>query len=167
MLSISGSLTLPYFRDNPLAMSDEHVPANRNEAFESELRSMLEAREREKDDQRQQTSKRFTIILIASAVVIAGAVMLFPSKSQEAVAPLVVKPLVPAASALPNPLNPDPNNTDPGLAHDLKPFSIDKDHLGGQSEDIRFAMQLMNFMDAPQLKKMLPIKEESEPPKKP
>jgi hypothetical protein len=149
-------------------MSDEHVQANPHEAFEAELRSMLEAREREKDSERQQTSRRFTIILCAFVLAIAGAVMLFQSTSQEAAAPPVVaKPMVAASATLPNPLNPDPNNSDPGLAHDLKPFSINKDRLGGQSEDIRFAMQLMNFMDAPQLKKMLPIKEENEPAQKP
>jgi hypothetical protein len=70
------------------------------------------------------------------------------------------------AAPLPTPLNPDPTNSDPAMVEDLKPFTPQPGSKGGNTEDIRFAVQLLNFMDAADLKTIIPPKE-AEPAKKP
>ena len=145
-------------------MSEAEFQPISNEPSETELRIMLEEREREIELARQQTSRKFSLILVGFAVMLVGAIFLFPSTPVK-VAPIpIVKALT--AAPIPTPLNPDPNNTDPGLAKDLKPFMVQRGAQNGTKEDIRFAMQLLNFMDAPSLKSSIPVEEE-EPVKKP
>lgn len=135
-----------------------------SEPSEPELRIMLEEREREIELARQQTSRRFSLILFGFAAVLAVAIYLFPATPVKVTPVPVLKALT--AIPVPTPLNPDPNNTDPGLAKDLKPFMVQRGAQNGTKEDIRFAMQLLNFMDAPSLKSTIPVEEE-EPVKKP
>lgn len=136
------------------------------EPSEAELRSMLEARDREKDLERSRTSRKFTRILLGSLAVLVAAIWLFPGKQADVGAPPVVKASPALALPAPNSLNPELAKTDPGLAHDLAPFTIQPGQGGGQTEDIRFAMQLLNFMDAPSLRKTLPLQQVA-PVKKP
>ena len=150
-------------------MSDSEFQPESREPSEAELRVMLEEREREKDLARQQTSRKFSKILVVSLMVLAGVILCFPSK------PMVVAPSPLAravmAAPVPTPVNPDPTNSDPALVQDLKPFTPQAGAKGGNTEDVRFAAQLLNFMDAADLKTIIPpkeaqaVKKVSEPPK--
>ncbi len=133
------------------------------EPSDAELRSMLDARELEKDLARDRTRRTFNVILLVSITALSGVIWLFPKKPLYVVslpakkpAPLVQAPRPPSSSL---------ENSDPGLAHDLAPFTPQPGE-SNQSEDIRFAMQLLNFMDAPSLKQTIPLKEAA-PAKKP
>lgn len=145
-------------------MSDMEFQPGSREPSEAELRIMLEEREREKDLARNQTSRKFSRILVGFVVALAGAVFFFPSKPVS-VAPAARAKAVPA-TPLPTPLNPDPTNSDPAMVKDLKPFTPQAGAKGGNTEDVRFAVQLLNFMDAADLKTVIPSKE-AEPAKKP
>ncbi len=128
------------------------------EPSETELRSMLEARELEKDLARDQTRRTFNVILLVFVILLSGVVWLLPKKQFNAVAPPIKKP----APVVQAPIQPNSflEKTDPGLAHDLAPFTPQPGQ-GNQTEDIRFAMQLLNFMDAANLKQTIPLKAEA------
>lgn len=145
-------------------MSEREFQLESREPSEAELRAMLEEREREKDLARKETSRKFSRILVISAVIMTGVIFFYPGKPL-AVAPARIAKVVPAAP-VPTPLNPDPTNSDPAMAKDLKPFTPQPGAKGGNTEDVRFAVQLLNFMDAADLKTVIPAKE-SEPVKKP
>jgi hypothetical protein len=145
-------------------MSDGEFQLDSREPSEAELRTMLEEREREKDLARNETSRKFSRILIISAVVLTGAIFFYPAKPL-AVAPARIAKAV-IAAPMPTPLNPDPTNSDPAMVEDLKPFTPRPGAKGGDTEDVRFAVQLLNFMDAADLKTVIPAKE-SEPVKEP
>lgn len=136
---------------------------------DAELLDFLEQKEREKDVLRKQTSRKFSIVLAVFVITLSAIIYFFPSKIQNQGPAPAKKAVVEAPKPLPTPLkalyNPDPENKDPALAKDLKPFTP-QDGAMNQTEDIRFAMQLMNFMDAPTMKTTLPIKDQ-EPEKKP
>ncbi len=125
-------------------MSEGEFQSESSEPSEAELRMMLDEREREKDVARQQTSRRFTRILVGSVVVLAGAVFFFPVKPV-AVGPAPIAKAV-IATASPTPLKPDSANSDPAMDHDLKPFTPQPGAGGGNKEDILFAAQLMNYL---------------------
>ncbi|MEO5917510.1 MAG: hypothetical protein ABIS50_24995 [Luteolibacter sp.] len=143
-------------------MSEMEFQPERHNPSEAELRIMLEEREREKDLARQQTSRRFTRIVLVFILLLAAAIYCFPNKPPVIATP-VVKPVI--AAPIPTPLNPDPTNKDPALAQDLKPFTIQPGQ-SNQKEDVRFAVELLNFMDAADLKTIIPPKD-AEPAKKP
>lgn len=140
----------------------EFQPENRDPS-EAELRAMLEERELEKELARQQTSRKFSIILVVFLLTLATAIFCFPGKPVNVGTAPVAKPVI--AVPVPTPLNPDPTNSDPALVGDLKPFTIQPGQAN-QKEDIRFAVELLNFMDAADLKTVIPPKAE-EPVKKP
>ena len=133
-----------------------------NDPSEAELRTMLEEREREKELARKETSRKFSRILVVSLVTLAAVIFFYPVK------PVAVVPIAKAkiTAPLPTPLNPDPTNSDPAMVNDLKPFTPQPGAKGGNTEDVRFAVQLLNFMDAADLKTVIPAKE-AEPAKKP
>ena len=143
-------------------MSEVEYQPGSNDPSEAELRTMLEEREREKELARIQTSRKFSRILVISLVTLAAVIFFYPVK------PVAVAPIAKAkiAAPLPTPLNPDPTNSDPAMVNDLKPFTPQPGAKGGNTEDVRFAVQLLNFMDAADLKTVIPAKE-AEPAKKP
>lgn len=150
-------------------MNQRLPQAQNGDPTEAELVEFLDAKEREKDLLQKQTSRKFTLILVVFISALSATIYFFPSKIQnEGTAP-VDKPVAAPPKPLPAPLqalyNPDPENKDPALAQDLKPFTPQPGAMN-QTEDIRFAMELMNFMDAPSLKNTLPIKDQA-PAKKP
>ena len=143
-------------------MSEMEFQPESNDPSEAELRTMLEEREREKELARKETSRKFSRILVISRVTLAAVIFFYPVK------PVAVAPIAKAkiAAPLPTPLNPDPTNSDPAMVKDLKPFTPQPGAKGGNTEDVRFAVQLLNFMDAADLKTVIPAKE-AEPAKKP
>ncbi len=145
-------------------MSDREFQREKRNLSEAELRSMLEARELEKELARKQTSREFSILLLVFILTLGGLLYFFSDKLADAETPSVEKPKI--AVPMPTPLNPDPTNSDPGLVKDLKPFMIQPAQGGDGTEDVRFAVELLNFMDAADLKSVIPRKAE-EPAKKP
>lgn len=116
------------------------------ELSEDELREMLEARELEKELERQRKSRLFTKILLSAAVVLIGAILCFPNNRK--VLAKVSAPEDPAATAsrmaLLNGKNPDGSE----ISEDLKPFSI-KPGESNHRADIRFATELLQFIQPP------------------
>ncbi|MES2661655.1 MAG: hypothetical protein V4689_23760 [Verrucomicrobiota bacterium] len=145
-------------------MSEKEFQPEERDPTEAELRVMLEARELEKELLRKRTSRKFSIILVVFILTLAGVIFCIPGKLGIAESPPLAKPV--AAVPLPTPLNPDPTNSDPALVKDLKPFMLQPGQEGDQKENIRFAVELLNFMDAANLKTIIPPKAE-EPVKKP
>lgn len=101
---------------------------------EAQLRVMLEARQHELEAHRQRTSRTFSMILLVVISGTAGAIWLFPTEpgkiSSSASAAM---PLATAAKTA--------GQADP----ELKAFT-DTSH-GDSTEDVRFAMQLLNFVN--------------------
>lgn len=145
-------------------MSEMEFQPGSSDPSEADLRIMLEERERELEFERKQTSRKFSRILIGLVVALAAAIFFFPAKPVTVAPAPIAKAVI--AAPLPTPLNPDPTNSDPGMIKDLKPFTPQAGAKGGNTEDVRFAVQLLNFMDAADLKTVIPQKE-AEPAKKP
>ncbi len=124
--------------------NDPHIA----EPSEDELREMLEAREREKDLQRKQLSRRFSVILLL--IVLSGAAAIYFMPDHETKAP----PVKHAATALP------PTMAGP-VPDELKPFSI-KPEKNAEKDNIRFASELLRFMQPGD-----PVANPSTPPAKP
>lgn len=124
-------------------MPDRELQPTNHEPSETELRAMLEARELELEHNRKRTSRKFSLVLAGLAVVIGAIIYLIPNKAPLH-PPQIVKKAVPAT-------------TGDGIASDLKPFTTlptDSD----QKENIRFGMQLLNFMNSPTPKPAPPAK---------
>ena len=98
---------------------------------------MLDAREREKECARILLSRKFTKILVVAAIVLIGAILCFPSSRKVigGVAPKnpQVAELKAAASNIPD---------------ELKPFSA-KPEQNSDHENVRFGMELLNFLQPP------------------
>lgn len=115
---------------------------------EDELRDMLEAREREKDLQRKQLSRRASVILLLIVLSGAAAVYFMPDRETKVV------PVKQAAAALP------PTMAGP-VPDELKPFSI-KPEKNAEKDNIRFASELLRFLQPGD-----PVANPSTPPAKP
>ncbi len=61
-------------------MSESEFQPENREPSEAELRAMLEEREREKDLERAQTSRKFSYILLGGVVALAATIFFFPNK---------------------------------------------------------------------------------------
>lgn len=124
--------------------SDPHI----TEPTETELREMLEAREREKELHRKQLSRRFSVILLLIVLSGAAAIYFMPDRETKAA------PAKQAATALP------PTIAGP-VPDELKPFSI-KPEKNAEKDNIRFASELLRFMQPGD-----PVANPSTPPAKP
>lgn len=94
---------------------------------------MLEARQHELEAHRQRTSRTFSIILLVVISGTAGAIWLFPTEPEKFADSAAAVPLASATKTA--------GQVDP----ELKAFT-DTNH-GDSTEDVRFAMQLLNFVN--------------------
>jgi len=117
-------------------MSASERRQENRELSEAELRIMLEAREQELERERQRMSRKFTHILIVVSLAAIGTFLLFSLVNRTSThdGPL-------AATPLPVPATPDPE-----IPEDLKKF-IAKPGDSDLKEDVRFAAQLLNFLN--------------------
>ena len=123
-------------------MSYPQLHPEHAEPSEEELRQMLDARDREKESQRQQLSRRFTRILLVAAVVLIGAILCFPSSRKMIGTATHEDPRVAELkAAIINQQNPAASK----IPDELKPFSI-RPEQNSDRENIRFGMELLNFM---------------------
>ncbi|MES2924100.1 MAG: hypothetical protein V4819_21290 [Verrucomicrobiota bacterium] len=115
------------------------------EPSEEELRRMLEAREQEKESQRNQLSRKLTKILLVAAVVLIGVILCFPSRRKVSGGATHVDPRVAELkAAILNQQNPGSSN----IPDELKPFSV-KPEQNSDHENVRFGMELLNFLQPP------------------
>ena len=138
-------------------LSPEHaVPS------EEELRQMLDARELEKESQRKQLSRKFTKILLVGAVILSGVILCFPSSRKVIGGAAHVDPRVEELkAAILNQQNPSAAN----VPDELKPFSP-KPEQNSDHENVRFGMELLNFLQPPARPPATPPPADASVPKK-
>ena len=112
---------------------------------EMELRALLEDRENQKELDRKKTSRTFTKILLATVILLAGAILCFPDNRK--VLRKVTAPAAPvdieSAPVMPQVFAPPAE--DAQIAKELKPFAV-KEGKNSQKDDIRFASELLQFL---------------------
>ncbi len=113
---------------------------------EGELREMLDARELEKDLRRKKQGRKLTTFLIVFAIVLAGSILCFPGRRN--VVHSVVTENPETAAAIKAVLNAQKNPSASGVSDELKPFSV-KPGESDHTADIRFAVELLQFMQPP------------------
>ncbi len=115
------------------------------EPSEEELRQMLDARELEKESQRRQLSRSFTKSLVVAAVALIGVILCFPSSRKMIGATPHEDPRVAELkAAIINQQNPAASK----IPDELKPFSV-KPGQNSDHENVRFGMELLNFLQPP------------------
>lgn len=103
---------------------------------------MLDARELEIESARKQVSRKFTKILLVGAVILIGAILCFPSSRKVIGGAAHVDPRVDELkAAILNPQNPGGSQ----VPDELKPFSP-KHEQNSDHENVRFGMELLNFL---------------------
>ncbi len=133
-------------------MPNHDTPSENRQPTEAQLRRMLDARELEKEMARKQTSRNITKVLLLSAAVVIGAVFCFPS-SRKIVTDAAHGGTDPAAqAAILSQQRAELAKAAASAAEvpeEMKPF-VAKPSEDGLKSDIRFTMELMNFMQAPE-----------------
>lgn len=123
-------------------MSDPQLQPEHAEPSEEELRQMLDARERDKESQRQHLSRQFTRILLVAGVILIGAILCFPSSRKMIGTPTHEDPRVAELkAAILNRQNPAASK----IPDELKPFSV-RPEQNSDHENVRFGMELLNFL---------------------
>lgn len=136
---------------------------------EKELRKMLEARELEKELERKRLSRNFSWILLMIAAVLSGVFFSFPSNRKMITNMIRDHDDVTTESAPLSRKNAEPSNSAAEIPVGIKSFVT---HPSDDSlkADIRFTMELFNFMQAPATKtfrNVESIPSESSKPKTP
>lgn len=119
----------------------------RAEPSEDELREMLESREQEKEQQRRKLSKKGTGVIVVFLLILGGVVMCFigePERPHTATAPADTS-LEAAKAAIINQIA--RKNSD--VPEELKPFTIKPESSSSHTEDVRFASELLQFLQPP------------------
>ena len=108
---------------------------------EAELRDMLEAREMELELERQRTSRKFSIILCMFALTLLASFLVFhfATRTRPEDVPVAAIPLA------------KPTRLAPEISDELKKFTNSSGD-GDLKEDIRFAGQLLNFLNTSESK---------------
>lgn len=118
------------------------------EPSERELREMLESREREKDSEWKRKSRKLSVILVGVCLCLAATIALIPdTRRLLGGTPSENPDLAAAKAALKSQTHsvvPSPGTKDELDAFKPKPFE------GPQTDDIRFAAQLLNFLRTPE-----------------
>ena len=118
---------------------------------EKELRRLLEGKEAEMERQRRRASRIFSLVLLVGFVLMAAAIFLYPDKPKPAAkgakqsATTAASPVI---AGLPKGQVPQvfaPVAEDKEMDKDLKPFAVKPGQQQGNKEDLRFAMDLLNF----------------------
>ena len=118
---------------------------------EKELRTLLEGKEDELEEKRRRMSRTVTRVLLLGGTGLVALVVFYPVSEKPAMvnkSPLMEK----AAQALPGmqqgqmPQVFAPVAEDREMDKELQPFSIKPEQTHGNKDDIRFAMELLNFM---------------------
>jgi len=124
-------------------MPTPDLPPEHAEPSEEELRQMLDARELEKESQRNQLSRKFTKILAVAAVGLIGVILCFPSSRKVIGRATHVDPRVEELkAAILNQQNPSASK----VPEELKPFSP-KPEPNSDHENV--GMELLNFLQPP------------------